>query len=122
MTAGHRQRERPMGAATAERIAKSPSAGGGIARAVMGGSGKDGASTGERLHALDAARGAMLLLGIVFHASLSFLPSRVPLWIVMDNQRSLTLAVVFHVLHVFRMTAFFVLAGFFAHMSFHKKG
>ena len=108
-----------MGAATAERgIGRS---GGGVARAVTGG-GLDAGSHGERLHALDAARGGMLLLGIVFHASIAFLPSRVPLWIVMDNQRSLTLAVVFHVLHVFRMTAFFVLAGFFAHMSFHKKG
>jgi hypothetical protein len=110
-----------MGAATAEGIVRSPGAsGGGVTRAATGGN--IGTAASERLHALDAARGAMLLLGIVFHASISFLPSRVPLWIVMDSQRSLTLAIVFHVLHVFRMTAFFVLAGFFAHMSFHKKG
>jgi peptidoglycan/LPS O-acetylase OafA/YrhL len=78
----------------------------------------------SRLHALDAARGFALLLGIVFHATVSFLPAPkgVPLWIVMDNDRSATLAVLFHVLHTFRMTTFFMLAGFFAHMSFHKKG
>ncbi|HEY4942204.1 MAG TPA: acyltransferase family protein [Rhizomicrobium sp.] len=76
----------------------------------------------ERLHALDAARGFALLLGIVFHATVSFLPAPVPLWIVMDNSRSLALAVAFYVLHMFRMTMFFVIAGFFAHMSFHKKG
>jgi len=78
----------------------------------------------ERLHALDATRGFALLLGIVFHATLSFLPGPpgAALWIVMDNQRSLTLGVLFHVLHIFRMTTFFVIAGFFAHMSFHKKG
>lgn len=76
----------------------------------------------ERLHALDAARGFALLLGIVFHATVSFLPAPVPLWIVMDNSRSLALAVTFYVLHMFRMTMFFVIAGFFAHMSFHKKG
>ena len=78
----------------------------------------------ERLHALDAARGFVLLLGIVFHATLSFLPAPpgVALWIVMDNQRSLALAVLFYVTHIFRMTTFFVIAGFFAHMSFHKKG
>ena len=76
----------------------------------------------ERLHALDAARGFALLLGIVFHATVSFLPSAVPLWIVMDNSRSVALGVVFHVIHIFRMTTFFVIAGFFAHMSFHKKG
>ena len=76
----------------------------------------------ERLHALDAARGFALLLGIVFHSTLSFLPARVPIWIVMDHSRSLVLAVTFFVLHMFRMTMFFVIAGFFAHMSFHKKG
>jgi len=76
----------------------------------------------ERLHALDAARGFVLLLGIVFHATLSFLPAPVPVWIVMDSSRSLVLAGLFHVLHIFRMSTFFMLAGFFAHMSFHKKG
>jgi hypothetical protein len=83
----------------------------------------NGASS-ERLHALDAARGFALMLGIVFHATLSFLPTPpgVALWIVMDNQRSLVLAAVFYTLHIFRMTLFFVVAGFFAHMSFHKKG
>ena len=80
------------------------------------------ANSSERLHALDAARGFALLLGIVFHATVSFLPSAVPLWIVMDNSRSVALGVTFHVLHIFRMTTFFLIAGFFAHMSFHKKG
>ena len=81
-------------------------------------------SSSERLHALDAARGFMLLLGIVFHSTLSFLPGPpgAAIWIVMDNSRSVALGVLFHVLHIFRMTAFFVIAGFFAHMSFHKKG
>ncbi len=79
-------------------------------------------SSTERLHALDAARGFVLLLGIVFHATLSFLPAPVPVWIVMDDSPSLVLAATFHVLHIFRMSAFFLLAGFFAHLSFHKKG
>jgi glucans biosynthesis protein C len=81
-------------------------------------------NSSERLHALDAARGFALLLGIVFHTTLSFLPAPpgVPIWIVTDNQRSFALAVLFHVTHIFRMTTFFVIAGFFAHMSFHKKG
>ena len=82
------------------------------------------ANSTERLHALDAVRGFALLLGVAFHATLSFLPSpqHVPLWIVMDSSRSLALAVLFHVLHTFRMTVFFLIAGFFAHMSLHKRG
>jgi len=82
------------------------------------------ATSQERLHALDAVRGFALLLGIVFHATVSFVatPNNIPIWIVMDNSRSVWMGVAFHVLHIFRMTTFFVVAGFFAHMSFHKKG
>ena len=78
----------------------------------------------ERLHALDAVRGFALMLGIIFHATVSFVatPNNIPIWIVMDNSRSVWMGVTFHVLHIFRMTTFFVIAGFFAHMSFHKKG
>ena len=35
----------------------------------------DGSSAPERLHALDAVRGFALLLGIVLHATLSFIPA-----------------------------------------------
>jgi glucan biosynthesis protein C len=82
----------------------------------------DAANPPERLHALDAVRGMALMLGIVFHATMSFLPTQIPLWIVMDHERSQTLAVVFHVLHTFRMTTFFLIAGFFAHMMLQRKG
>ena len=78
----------------------------------------------ERLHALDAVRGFALIAGIVFHATLSFVPGPkgVPLWIVTDSHPSLTLALTAHVLHIFRMTTFFMIAGFFAHLTFHRRG
>ena len=78
----------------------------------------------ERLHALDAVRGFALIAGIVFHATLSFLPGPkgVPLWITTDSHPSLTLAVTAHVLHIFRMTTFFMIAGFFARLTFHRRG
>lgn len=72
----------------------------------------------NRLHALDAVRAAALLLGIVLHATMSFfLP--IP---AMDVSQSTTLAVLFYVIHLFRMSLFFVIAGFFAHMVFHRRG
>lgn len=82
------------------------------------------ANSTERLHALDATRAFVLLLGIAFHATMSFLPSPVgkDIWIVEDNHRSLALALVFFTSHMFRMMTFFMIAGFFGHMSFHKKG
>jgi glucan biosynthesis protein C len=82
----------------------------------------DGSSAPERLHALDAVRGGALLLGIVFHATLSFLPAPTRMWIIEDRRPSVTLAVLFFAIHVFRMTTFFLVAGFFAHMSFHRRG
>ena len=75
----------------------------------------------ERFHALDAVRGGVLLLGVFFHAAMSFLPGP-QLWVVMDGARSTELSVLFYVLHVFRMTVFFVLAGFFARLLFQKRG
>jgi glucans biosynthesis protein C len=75
----------------------------------------------DRLHALDAVRGFALLLGIVLHATLSFIPGQ-RYWMILDSHPSVTLAVLFFVIHVFRMTTFFLIAGFFAHMSFHRRG
>jgi glucan biosynthesis protein C len=76
----------------------------------------------ERLHALDAVRGYALLLGIVLHATMSFIPSPTRIWIIQDSHPSMTLAVLFFVIHVFRMTTFFLIAGFFARLSFHRRG
>jgi peptidoglycan/LPS O-acetylase OafA/YrhL len=78
-----------------------------------------GQGRAERLHALDAVRGGALLLGVVFHATLSFLTPRI--WIVGDAH-SVALTILFFVLHVFRLTVFFLLAGFFARMLLERRG
>lgn len=75
----------------------------------------------ERLHALDAVRAFALILGIVFHTTLSFLPSPTQ-WIVLDNDRSTALALLFFVLHMFRMTIFFLIAGFFGRLLLERRG
>lgn len=75
----------------------------------------------ERLHGLDAVRGYALMLGVVFHATMSFLPGP-QVWVVEDNQASPALSALFYVAHIFRMTTFFLIAGFFAHMTFHRRG
>jgi peptidoglycan/LPS O-acetylase OafA/YrhL len=78
--------------------------------------------TPERLHALDAVRGFALLLGIILHATISFIPAPRRFWIIQDTHPSMTLALLFFAIHVFRMTTFFLMAGFFAHMSLHRRG
>jgi hypothetical protein len=76
----------------------------------------------ERLHALDAVRGFALLLGIVQHAALSFIPPAINSWLLQDDQTSEFLSILYFASHSFRMTTFFLIAGFFAHMSYHRLG
>src|SRR5262245_16040200 len=75
-------------------------------------------NTQDRFHALDAVRGFALLLGIVLHATMSFFLS-VPAH---DSSQSTTLAVAFYVIHIFRMSVFYLIAGFFARLVFHRRG
>ena len=76
-----------------------------------------------RLHALDAIRAAALLLGIVLHACLSFVPGIGPeLWPIRDTQKSATLSVSVFVIHTFRMSVFFLMAGLLTRALFHREG
>lgn len=74
-----------------------------------------------RLDYLDAVRAFALLLGIVFHASLSFMPIFIG-WAVMDISTSQAVAVFGMISHSFRMELFFLIAGFFSHMTYHRLG
>jgi len=79
-------------------------------------------ASAQRLHALDAVRGIALLLGVVFHATFSFVPEPTRVYYIVDNHPSVTLAFVYFTIHTFRMTTFFLIAGFFARMTFHRRG
>jgi ABC-type multidrug transport system ATPase subunit/peptidoglycan/LPS O-acetylase OafA/YrhL len=80
-------------------------------------------TSNERLHSLDAVRGFALLAGVVLHATMSFLPGFAATgWPIVDNSTSVPLGVTFFVIHMFRMTTFFLIAGYFGHMLFHRLG
>mgnify|MGYP000037546959 CR=1 FL=1 len=74
-----------------------------------------------RLDYLDAVRSFALILGVIFHASLSFMPIFIG-WAVMDISTSNVVAVFALISHSFRLELFFLISGFFAHMNFHQKG
>jgi len=80
----------------------------------------DRVQASDRLHALDAVRAGALLLGVAFHASLSFLPGP-QIWVVRDVESG-GIATFFFVAHIFRMTAFFLIAGFFGRMLVERRG
>ena len=70
---------------------------------------------------LDATRAFALVLGIVFHASLSFVPEFMG-WAVQDVSTSPLVTIFTTVSHSFRMETFFLLAGFFGHMTLMRRG
>jgi peptidoglycan/LPS O-acetylase OafA/YrhL len=74
-----------------------------------------------RLDYLDAARAIALILGIIFHASISFLPIFIG-WAVMDISTSSFVSIFMMISHSFRLELFFLVAGFFSHMKFHREG
>ena len=76
---------------------------------------------GARLDYLDGARAFALLLGVVFHASLSFTPYFMG-WAVQDISTGKLVADFFLVSHSFRMELFFLLAGFFSCGLLQRQG
>lgn len=74
-----------------------------------------------RLDYLDAARAIALMLGIIFHAIISFMPIFIG-WAVMDISTHEGVPIFMLISHSFRMALFFLIAGFFSHMTFHQRG
>ena len=79
--------------------------------------------TQERFHSLDAVRAFALLMGVALHASMSFVPGMLPgVWATVDATPSVALGQLFFVTHIFRMSLFFVIAGFFARLLYMRSG
>jgi peptidoglycan/LPS O-acetylase OafA/YrhL len=74
----------------------------------------------DRLHALDAVRAYALLLGVVLHSAAGFLQGfPIQMWQEEPNEIA---PVIYYVIHMFRMSAFFLIAGFFARMVVERRG
>jgi glucans biosynthesis protein C len=79
------------------------------------------ATASARIHGLDALRGVLMMLGVVLHCALAYLPDSS--WPFVDwtasswNLKLITLGV-----HMFRMPAFFLLSGFFGALLWQRRG
>jgi surface polysaccharide O-acyltransferase-like enzyme len=73
-----------------------------------------------RYHGLDALRGMAMLLGIVLHAALPYIPNVEAFWPA-DDSSSHVINTIFQFIHIWRMPLFFILAGFFANLIISKK-
>lgn len=77
----------------------------------------------ERFHALDAVRACALLAGILLHALMSYMPGIKEVnWPLSDASTSPGLGILYFVIHLLRMTVFFVIAGFFARLLHQRLG
>ena len=75
-----------------------------------------------RRHDLDALRSGAMLLGIVLHAAISFMPGAEGGWAVHDSQQHEAFTLVLSVIHGFRLPLFFVISGFFTAMLWRRRG
>lgn len=77
-------------------------------------------SSPVRYHGLDALRGIAMLLGIVIHAALPYIPDIKEFW-PPDKESSQLISVIFHFIHMWRMPLFFIMAGFFSCLIVTRK-
>ena len=73
-----------------------------------------------RYHGLDALRGMAMLLGIVLHSALPYMPNVEAFWPA-DESSSQVINTIFQFIHIWRMPLFFMLAGFFANLVITRR-
>lgn len=76
----------------------------------------------ERNHSLDALRASALLLGVLLHAALAYLPGPGIGWAVQDRSTHVGFGIFVLVTHSFRLPVFFLLAGFFGRLMYCRLG
>ena len=75
-----------------------------------------------RRYDLDALRAVAMLLGIVLHGALSFIPGLGMIWGVQDIESKPWFGVLNSSIHGWRMPLFFLVSGFFTAMLWKKRG
>lgn len=73
----------------------------------------------DREHYWDSIRAFLMLLGIPYHTALSYRPGQD--WIVHSGEGAKAFSFLAEFLHLFRMPAFFVIAGYFAAMLLARR-
>lgn len=69
----------------------------------------------ERLYYMDAMRSILMLLGVVLHTANIYMTSAS--WAIHDTTSSEFFDWINYLIHLFRMPAFFIVSGFFCHMT-----
>jgi hypothetical protein len=76
----------------------------------------------ERYHGLDFVRAMAMLLGLVLHVCIFFMPVDNYLWVSGEYSGDPVNRWLLNFIHLFRMELFFLMAGFFAELVIFRKG
>ncbi len=76
----------------------------------------------ERIHGLDALRGVLMLLGVVLHTALVYMPGSGGPFFRDPNASTSAAPIIIDGIHLFRMPTFFVISGFFGALLWQKRG
>ena len=76
----------------------------------------------KRFHEMDGLRAGTMIVGIFFHAALSFMDSPIFSWPVQDRSHHWLVDLAVWAVRGFSMQVFFLVAGFFAHFLHHRYG
>ena len=76
----------------------------------------------ERYHGLDFVRAMAMLLGLVLHVCIFFMPVDNYIWVAGEYSGDPVNRWLLNFIHLFRMELFFLMAGFFAELVIFRKG
>ncbi len=76
----------------------------------------------QRIHYMDNLRAIAMLLGVYLHAALAYAETSRQVWLATDSQGSVLIDASIWAIHLFRMSLFFLLAGYFSKLLVHRRG
>ena len=75
-----------------------------------------------RIHYLDNLRALAMLLGVYLHGALAYAEPSRSVWIATNPQGNVAIDASIWWIHLFRMSLFFLLSGYFAKLMIQRKG
>lgn len=82
----------------------------------------ESATVPDRIHYLDNLRAIAMLLGVFLHAALAYAHPAQSIWLATDIYSSTVVDASIWFIHLFRMSLFFLLSGYFAKLVIERKG
>ncbi|MBL8853583.1 MAG: acyltransferase family protein [Planctomycetaceae bacterium] len=76
----------------------------------------------QRIYYLDNLRALAMLLGVYLHGALAYAEPARLVWLATNRQGSVAVDASIWFIHLFRMSLFFLLAGYFAQLVWERKG